>query len=128
MNEPRRKPPVDFGELPTPHGARVGARHPIDGSGIEARARLAEIMIPAQRVKRWAKDSPEFASLPSDHPIRELVRTVDRLSCRQSIADLVNAAEGATLSAVAVDRVLEGATPPERARAAISIVATRARS
>lgn len=129
MSEPRRKPPVDFREIaprPEPgHGARVGRVTPIEDG---ARARLAELMIPAARVRRWAKDSPEFASLERDHPVRELVRAVERLSLSESIVDLVTVAEGATLSEAATNRVLENATPNERARAAIAIVVSRKRS
>ena len=120
--------PVDFAELPSPHGARIGARHPIENIETETRARLAEIMIPATRTVRWAKADPEYASQPNDHPLRELARAVDRLSCNQSIVDIVLTAEGATLTPAATARVLEDATPNERARAATLIVLSRKRT
>jgi hypothetical protein len=123
-----RKPLVDFSDLPSRHGARIGTQRPIENIEPEARAMLAEIMIPAARAARWAKADPEFASLPNDHPMRELARAVERLSRKQSISDLVATAEGATLTPEATRRILDDATPNERERAAIRIVVARRRA
>ncbi len=109
----------------TAHNARVRP-FPATAEEIEARTCLAQIMIPAKAVRDWAESQPEFSHLPNCHPIRALVRTVDRLSCNTEIAELVERGRLAMVQP-AIDRILANATPDELARAALAIAITRGR-
>lgn len=99
--------------MSSPATARVGAQYP---STAQERARqhaLAEYGIAAHDFAQWAESSPEYASLPSSHPARRLVRAHRRNG--HALND-----ETST-----VDRILATATPTERALAAEAIKRAR---